>query len=124
MKRLIAALILTAIVIGVYIIGYIHIVNTCEKTNELIDECISAYEKGDNVTECSEKLKKFWSDNEKTLSIFENHAVLDEIELSLHILSVYSNYKDDGMFYDYAYRTRTLIHQMLDDTMFGMLSIV
>ena len=114
MKRIIPALIILAATIGIFIGSYYYVNSTCKEATRLIEKCITDYENGDKDN--AKEFKDYWDKKEKTLSIFVNHTVIDEIEVSVAELSYHSNFKDNTMFYDSAIRIKTLIHQILEDT--------
>ncbi len=116
MKRLIPALIILVITIGLFIFSYYYVNNTCETATKLIDECIEEYESNQTRTNKAKEFKEFWDKKEKTLSIFVNHRAIDDIEVSVAELSFHSNFNENTMFYDAAIRIKTLIHQIIEDT--------
>ena len=124
MKRLIAAAILIVFVIGTYVTSYFYIDNTCKKTNELLKNCVTAYEKGEDVKTHTKKLEIYWSSKENSLSVIMNHASMDEIELTIEALSVHGNYPQNEMFFEYSNTLSLLLHQLMEDTAFGMHSIL
>ena len=116
MKRLIPALIILAITIGIFIGSYYYVNATCKEATKLIDECIDEYKENGTTINKAKEFKDYWDKKEKTLSIFVNHIAIDEIEVSVAELSYHSNFKDNTMFYDSAIRIKTLIHQIFEDT--------
>lgn len=116
MKRLIAAVILFVLVITAYIYGYLYIENTCDTAKRYLKDCITVYAVDDDASDEAEKLEKYWSGKENGLSIFANHSKIDEIELAISSLKIYSNTKDSEIFYEYSGTVETLIHQLLEDT--------
>lgn len=124
MKRLIAAAILLILVVSSFLGGYFYINHTCDKTEKLLDDCLYAYEESANAQKEAKKLEKYWSEKENVLSIFANHDHIDEIESAISTLSTHSGFNNNEMFYDSYSLVKTLIHQMLEDTAFGMHSIL
>ncbi len=116
MRRLIAAAVLVVLIISIYLTGYLYINATCEETKMLVSNCVTAYEKNENIEFHTEKLEKYWSGKEKMLSVFTNHGVIDEIELTIESLGVHSKYPDNEMFYEYSSSLKMLLHQLLEDT--------
>lgn len=116
MKRLIAAGILFVLVITAYVYGYLYIENTCKTAKKFLKDCVSVYAKSDDATDKAEKLEQYWSSKENGLSIFANHSEIDEIELAISSLKIYSNTKENEIFYEYSGTVETLIHQLLEDT--------
>ncbi len=116
MRRLIAAAILIVLIISIYLTGYLYINVTCEETKRLVLNCVTAYEKNENIEFHAKKLEKYWSGKEKMLSVFTNHGVIDEIELAIESLGVHSKYPDNEMFYEYSSTLKMLLHQLLEDT--------
>ncbi len=116
MKRLIAAVILLTLVISAYIYGYLYINNACNTAKKYLNDCVSVYTDNNDATVKAEKLEKYWSKKENGLSIFANHSEIDEIELAINSLKIYSNTKNNKIFYEYSGTVKTLIHQLLEDT--------
>ncbi len=116
MKRIIAAAILTAAVIFFYIFGYFFIDKSVKKAEKLLESCAVSYETSNNAKAQSVKLQEFWSDIEGTLSVFANHAIIDDIELAIGSLSIYSNTDQNEIFMEYWATVKTLLHQLMEDT--------
>ena len=123
MKRLIAAGILLVFVITSYIVSYSYIDKTCQKTNKMLNECVTAYQENKNPKEKAENLKDFWKRREKGLSLFSNHQSIDEIELAIELLSVYSTSSQKELFFEYSEKVKTLVHQLKEDAIPGTHSI-
>ena len=124
MKRLIAAAILALVVTGLYLTSYFYITDTCDKTKELLKECITAYENKDNPEEKAEKLDSFWGKKEPLLSVFASHSKIDDIEEAIYCLKIYSKTDEKEIFYEYHGTVKILIHQLLEDTIPGVHSIL
>ncbi|MBR6509863.1 MAG: DUF4363 family protein [Clostridia bacterium] len=124
MRRLIAAAVLLILVAASFFGGYFYINRTCDKAEKLLENCLIAYEQNENPKEGTEKLEKYWSEKENVLSIFANHAHIDEIEAAISSLNTQCDFKDNKMFYEYYSTVKTLLHQMMEDTAFGMHSIL
>lgn len=124
MKRLIAAGILFVFVITVYIFGYIYITKTCETATDILNECGELYENNKNAEESAKKLEKFWNKKEGTLSVFANHAHIDDIELAIGSLVIYSSTKNNKIFYEYLSTAKTLLHQLVEESKPSMHSIL
>ena len=124
MKRLIAAAVLFVLVTAIYFTGYLFINSTCKKTDTLLKECVTSYKNGENVNLYTTKLENFWESREKLLSVFMNHNDIDEIELAIESLTVHSKYKENEMFYEYSATIDMLLHQIMEDTAFGVHSIL
>lgn len=123
MKRLIAAAVLLFCVAASYLFGYFYIQKTCDKANTLLDDCVAAYKTEQNAKNKAEELEKFWGEKEKLLSVFANHSEIDEIELAIYSLKVYSETSDNEIFYEYSGTVKTLLHQLLEDTIPSIHSI-
>lgn len=123
MKRLIAATILFIFVVVSYLTGYAFINSTYKTANNLLEECISVYETDNNAYNAAKNLKNFWEEKEGLLSVFANHSSIDEIELAISSMLVYSNTKDNEIFYEYSSTVKTLLHQLLEDSKPNMHSI-
>ncbi len=124
MKRLIAAAVLTAVLLTLYLTSYFYITDTCEKTKELLTECNNAYENGENAGEKAEKLNEFWGEKEPMLCVFASHNKIDEIEEAIYCLTIYSKTDEKEIFYEYHGTVKILIHQLLEDTKPGVHSIL
>lgn len=123
MKRLISAIILLIFVLSAYLTGYFYINTTCEKANKMLTNCEKAYNANENAEKYAKKLEKFWSDAEKPLSLFANHSEIDEIELAIHTLKIYSKTSEKEIFNEYSGTVKTLIHQLIEDTVPSVHSI-
>ncbi len=123
MKRIVATIILSVFVISSYFVGITYIKASCEKANILLDRCTEIYKSDKDATAASKELGEFWTKTEPYLSLFANHAQIDEIELAISSLQNYSNSKDNTIFYEYSGTVKTLLHQMLEDNTPSMHSI-
>ncbi len=124
MKRLIPAAILLVFVVASYLTGYFYTIKTCEAANEILSECIDIYESDKNAYKSAKELENYWDEKEGVLSIFTNHADIDEIELAISSLVVYSNSPDNKIFYEYSSTVKTLLHQLVEDSKPSMHSIL
>lgn len=123
MKRLIAAGILTVVVISVYLTGFFVIDNACDGAKTILNKCINAYKNEENADEIAENLKSYWGKKEKILSVFANHSEIDDIEMAIDILCIYSKTKEKEIFSEYSGTVKTLLHQMKEDTIPNIHSI-
>ncbi len=123
MKRSIAAIVLLVFIIFAYIFNYTYINKTCDKANEKLQNCIEVYKSGSDATKEARELERFWSEKEPFLSVFANHTMIDEIELAISSLTIYTDTKNNAIFYEYSGTVKTLLHQMLEDTRPSMHSI-
>ncbi len=124
MKRLIVAGVLFGIVITTYLISYFYIETTCEKTNKLLEDCVKAYETDKDAEKKAKELNDFWTEKERTLSIVANHQAIDDIELALSSLLSYTRSPDSEIFHEYAGTAKTLLHQLMEDTVPSVHSIL
>lgn len=122
MKRLIAAGILLAAVIAAYISSLMYITKTCNETRELVLSCEEAYNKGE-AYKYAEKLSNLWDEKEKALSFFMNHNRIDDIELEISSLLLYSETEDEILFYEHIETLKMLLHQVKEDTRISVHSI-
>lgn len=123
MKRLIAAAVLTVIVIGVYLSGYFIVNNICDNAKNMLEECINAYDSNANAEAQAKELESFWNKKEKILSVFTNHSEIDDIEMAIHLLRIYSSTDEKEIFHEYSGTVKTMIHQMAEDTVANMHTI-
>lgn len=123
MKRLIAAGILAVFLLTTYLIGFFSIKNVCDDANSLLKDCINAYNLEKNAEEKAKNLEDFWSEKEKILSFFANHSEIDEIELAIGTLRVYSRTNENEIFSEYCGTVKTLLHQLMEDTVPNIHSI-
>ena len=124
MKRLIAAAILFVFIISCYFTGFFFIKNACKETGKLLEDCVTEYDNTSNSSDKAQKLKNYWSKAEKTLSIFVNHARIDEIEKSIDTLLVYSNTDEKEIFKEYSGEVKTLLHQLMEDAVPSVHSVL
>lgn len=122
MKRLIAAGILLAAVIAAYVSGFMYITKTCDETKELVLRCEEAYNGGEAYKH-AEELNNLWDEKEKALSFFINHDRIDDIELEISSLLLYSKTEDEILFYEHIETLKMLLHQVKEDTKISVHSI-
>jgi hypothetical protein len=115
-KRLIAAVVLLVLVVSSYFSGFFYVKNVCSQANTLLGECVSSYENNGNIQDKAKELERYWADREKTLSVFSNHDAIDEIEMSIHLLTIHSSSEDKTMFLEYSGKIEKLFHQLMEDT--------
>ena len=123
MKRIIAAAVLLFLVISVYLTGLYCINKTCSKANELISQCNTAYKNNTDAEKAAKKLEDYWSEKENLLSVFANHTSIDEIELAISTMAFYSKTTENELFFEYSDTVKTLIHQLIEDTVPSIHSI-
>lgn len=117
MKRLISAGILLAFVVAAYLSSLIYIRKTCDETIELVKQCESDYKEGKNAYQTAEKIDEIWVDKEQTLSFFVNHDRIDEVELELTSLLLYSGTDNEILFYEHIETLKMLLYQIKEDSM-------
>lgn len=116
MKRIIPAIIIFTVIIASYFGSYIYINNVCDTVNNGIDACLKEYEKHGTAKADANWLENYWDEKEKTLSFFVNHALIDEVELSISSIKLHAAFKENCMFYDACDTAKTLLHQIIEDT--------
>ncbi len=124
MKRLIVAGVLIVVISIIHFGGNMYIKNVIKESKNMLEECIDEYKSGENSEAAAEKLKNYWGEKEDFLSVFAHHDNIDEIELAINSLTVYSKIKDTEIFYEYSGTVETLLHQLLEDNSFNMHSIL
>ncbi|MGN0451782.1 MAG: DUF4363 family protein [Acutalibacteraceae bacterium] len=122
MKRLIAAGILLAAVVTAYISSLVYITKTSNEAKEIIIRCEEAYNDG-KAQESAEELSELWDKKEKVLSFFVNHSRIDDIELEISSLLLYSKTEDEILFYEHIEALKMMIHQIKEDTRISFHSI-
>ena len=122
MKRLIAAGILLAAVIAAYASSLVYINDTCAQAKEIIVRCEEAYNDG-KAREAAEELSDLCDKKGKALSFFVNHSRIDDIELEISSLMLYSKTEDEILFYEHIEALKMLIHQIKEDTRISFHSI-
>lgn len=122
MKRLIAAGILLAAVITAYISSLVYITKTSNEAKEIIIRCEESYQNG-NAQEAAEELSDLWDKKEKALSFFVNHSRIDDIELEISSLMLYSKTENEILFYEHIEALKMMIHQIKEDTRISIHSI-
>lgn len=123
MKRLIPASILLLSVIAAYITGYIFISKTCEKAGRILTECEQEYLEKGNAEETAKKLSKYWEKQAIPLSFFVNHNRIDEIELEISSLKIYSKSENKSLFLEHVETLKMLLHQIKEDTKLSVHSV-
>ncbi|MGI6280260.1 MAG: DUF4363 family protein [Acutalibacteraceae bacterium] len=115
MKRLIAAAVLAVLIGIIFFTGSIILDNVLDDSREILKQCVEDYEKNANATESVQKLEDYWTKKEGILSAFANHDLIDQIELAISSLKVYSNTDNKEFFYQYYEMIETLFHQLDED---------
>lgn len=123
MKRLILASIIFVIVVVTYLTSLYYITDSCDKAKVLLDDSVKTYSQNKTAKDEAEKIKNFWDEKEKVLSLFVNHNRIDDIEKAISLLNVYAKQKDNELFYEYADTVKILLHQIMEDTKITMHSI-
>ena len=123
MRRLIPAAIMLISVILIYSFSYFYINDVCDNTKQMLKECEIAYETQNNCQAAAKEIKSYWEQKEKKLSFIVNHGLIDDIELTVSAINLYSSTKDNIIFYEYSDRLRTLIHQLTEETNFSTVNI-
>ena len=123
MKRIIPATILLLSIVLLYFISSIYTNKVCNKTVKDIKKCVTLYEENNNAKVQAEKIKRFWSEKEKILSVFVNHELIDKVELKIASIELYSNFADNYMFYNACVDAEILLHQIIEDTKLSAHSI-
>jgi len=90
----------------------------------LLKECNADYNEKTDATVSTKKLEDFWTKKEKILSLFANHTSIDEIELAISTMLTYSNTSEKELFFEYSGTVKTLLHQLMEDTVPGVHSIL
>lgn len=93
-----------------------YIKSSCNEARTLLYECERAYESDKNAQRPSEELKRLWDKKENPLSLFVNHGSIDDIELAISELCVYSTSDEENDFSERVETVRTLLHQIEEDT--------
>ena len=116
MKRLIPAGILLILITLAYFLSQSYIIDTCDDAKELVEICEEDYRGGKDAYLAAEKIEHLWEENEKPLSFFVNHDRIDDIELELSSLLLYSRSDEEELFYEHIERLKMLLHQLKEDT--------
>lgn len=123
MKRLIPAGILLAAIIIAYALSWYYVDNTCDKAITLVKECEEEYKPNGDSSIKADELKKLWDEKENALSFFVNHDKIDQVELELSSLFIYSNKDDAAKFYEHIENLKMLLHQIREDSTVSVHSI-
>ncbi len=124
MKRLVSALILGIIITAAHFSGTLYINKVIEESNILVEECIESYKNEKTPIGEAQKLKNYWSQKEDLLSVFAHHDTIDNIEMAIDNLVVYSKTKNSEIFYEYSGTVKTLLHQLKEDNSITMHSVL
>lgn len=116
MKRLIAAGILFAVIIGFCITGSIVVGNTYKEFEKKTEECGKLYSTDpDSAAKRFKDIKKDWEKRENYLSLFVNHEIADDISVALSRTASYAESKCDAAFYAELAAAKMTLHQMIED---------
>lgn len=124
MKRIFSALVLAVVLVSLLTYSIFFVKDSCKESHKLLDECTSAYMNGERDGKAAKNLEKYWSKKEKPLSVFVHHEKIDEIEKALHCLVIYSKTDEQEIFKEYSATVEILLHQLLEDTLPGVHSIL
>ena len=116
MKRLIPAIIILIILISSYFGSYVYINHVCDTVKQGVEDCLNEYKEHGTAKADAKWLKNYWDENEKILSFFVNHAMIDEVEMAISNIKLHASFEENYMFYDSCDKTKTLLHQIMEDT--------
>lgn len=115
MKRLVSAGILLTLVLVSYLFSLHYITKSCDEAKNLVYACEKEYADGDAQTAAT-ALRDYWDGKEKLLSFFVNHNHIDDIELELAALTLYSKTDREILFYEHIETLKILLHQIEEET--------
>ena len=121
MKRLYAVAVLLLFLAAVCFISVKTIRYNHDLLLEELTECENAFN-DDNIDTKCDSLEKAFKKSEKTLSIFVNRSLLDEIELCIARLPEYAAYNDKSEFFSECATIRLSLKKMKNDVSFTLFS--
>ncbi|MBQ8549897.1 MAG: DUF4363 family protein [Clostridia bacterium] len=125
MRRLIAAAVLFSLVVLIVWSGHAVTEHYHDDYQSRLDSCEKLYREG-NKKSAAVLAADIKTDFEKThlrLSAFVNRETVDEAVLSVSRLESYAKSGDDSLFYSECEVVRAMLHHMLENEQFSLLSI-
>lgn len=114
MKRLIAAILLTVIVLGLATASAITIDRCYHSLTEHIEKVENSYKKGESTGEQLSDLKELWKKAEPMLMFFANHDTVEEIGIHINRLVCLSQTEEYGTFEAEAVELKTRLKYLKD----------
>lgn len=111
MKRLIGALVILVIVIGIGVTGFIINTKTADTVIEMV-ETSKKYAFDGNIQDAKKELSKAideWEKNMETMLLFVSHGKLDQIEEAINIANAYIEHNELPLFYAECQRASILL---------------
>lgn len=112
MKRLIIAIAVLILVVGIGITGLLINTNTANSVMEKL-HIAKEYATNGNTEQAKVELKKAvdkWEDRMEIMLIFVSHGKLDQIEESINIANAYLEHQEMTLFYAECQRAYTLLN--------------
>ena len=122
MKRLIAACILLAFIIGIGCADGFTVTNSVKEYKAQIENCKRLYKTGDfkSAADCAESLKEEWHKTAKVISVFTNHRQLDDINALLSTLPEAIGEKNDFQFFSTVEQIRYALEMIYREQSFTL----
>ncbi len=114
MKRLIAAVVLSALVIGLAVSSAITIDRYYNTLTHHIEKIEELHKKGESTGNELSALHYDWEKAEPMLMFFANHDSVEEIGIRINRLVSLSDTKDDGIFKAEAVELKTRLEYLKD----------
>ncbi len=122
MKRLYAALALILFLTAAVFTATATVNNNYKYFNQKLNECEEAFINGNAAEKCSEFEKEF-EERQKTLCIFINRSVLDNISLYAARMTAAAKQNDAEIFYSELASIRLNFYKLKGDETFSIVSL-
>ena len=116
MKRIIAAVVLIALVAMLAVTESIYIKKFCSRKKEEITDVKNMY--SENISECAdsaERFRKDWINVQAKMTLFVNHSLIDQISEDATRIPVYAENRDEAEFYAACADVERTLKQISDD---------
>lgn len=114
MKRLVWAIILLAIIIGLTLVSSLTINRYYRELTNHINKIDTLYKQGESTGEQLDALEKYWAKAEPMLMFFANHESVEEIGIHINRLSSLSNTNASDTFTAESAELKTIIGYLKD----------
>lgn len=114
MKRMIAALVMLLIIVGLNFCALKTVNGISGKTEHLIKECKTQYKNGETVNSAmtAEQLRRYWQKHESVISIFCDRDPIDKLSQSVVKIAAYTKNKSDTDFLAECSIARELLREI------------
>lgn len=122
-KRLLVAVLFTAILLALCITGHVSIKTKMDSFKYTIDTIETLNDSFDKISNRANELEKEFYSSETLLALFINHGKIDDLKLSITEIRTFAEQKDSTLVYSSCAEAKILISDIIDDQRFSMHSL-